>query len=90
MYCINCGNKVDDNAYVCVNCGIILHNRSNTKINRNSSNLSGVIGIVFGVFSFILSFMCFFVDNKCNRVGLGLALASAFLIISEFFVIGIY
>ena len=29
-------------------------------------------------------------DNKCNRVGLGLALASAFLIISEFFVIGIY
>ena len=130
MYCINCGNKVDDNAYVCVNCGVILHNRSNIKTSRNTSNLSGIIGIVFGVFSFILSFMCFFVDisevgmyttiserlfyalgftifpimctvislifalmnkdNKCNRVGLALALAAAFLIISEFFVIGIY
>lgn len=60
MYCINCGNKVDDNAYVCVNCGIILHNRSNTRINRNSSNLSGVIGIVFGSLFFHIIFYVFF------------------------------
>ena len=26
MYCSNCGNKVDEDAYVCLNCGVILKN----------------------------------------------------------------
>ena len=29
MYCSNCGNKVDEDAYVCLNCGVILKKREN-------------------------------------------------------------
>lgn len=132
MYCRNCGNKIDDNAYICVNCGVLVnkkhHNKRNTFYKRD--NTFGIIGIFLGSLSLILSLSCFFMDisevgmyisfydrfnyaigfvlfpfvsmflslicslkrknNIFNKVGLGLALTSAFLIITEIMVIIIY
>ena len=62
MYCINCGNKVDEEAYVCVNCGKILKSRSLDK--KNNSNILSLISIILGCFSLIFSLMLFFRDIR--------------------------
>jgi len=64
MYCQNCGNHVDENAYVCVNCGVFLKKRSDIKVikEKNNDNVSGIIGIVFGSISLLLSLLLFFYD----------------------------
>ena len=62
MYCSNCGNKVDDNAYVCVNCGVILKKRTNNirNIKVKNNNVIGVFSLIFGIISVISSFSLFF------------------------------
>lgn len=132
MYCFNCGNKIDDKAYVCVNCGVLVNKKHRKKIIDlyKNDNTLGIISILFGIFSLALSISCFFVDisevgmytfvynrisyviqfvlfpfvlvflsfvfalmnksNIYNRVGLGIALTSLFLIITEIMVILIY
>lgn len=64
MFCQNCGNKVDDNAYVCVNCGVFLKKRSDIKIvkEKKNTNASSVISVVFGGAALLLSFLLFFHD----------------------------
>lgn len=129
MYCSNCGNKVDDNAYVCVNCGVILKKRTNNirNIKLKNNNVIGVFSLIFGIISVISSFSLFFYDisevgmytkalerimyglgfasisifftiislvfaliKKDNKVGVILTIISAFLILSEIFVIVVY
>ena len=63
MYCSNCGNKVDEDAYVCLNCGVILKKRENkVKSKKNNIKLFNVVTLVFSIISFILSFSLFFYD----------------------------
>lgn len=63
MYCYNCGNKVDDNAYVCVNCGVILKKRENVKRNKKqNSNVFGMFSLIFSVVAVLSSFSLFFYD----------------------------
>ena len=63
MYCSNCGNKVDDNAYVCVNCGVILKKRENVKRNKKqNSNIFGMFSLIFSVVAVLSSFSLFFYD----------------------------
>lgn len=63
MYCSNCGNKVDDNAYVCVNCGVILKKRENVKRNKKqNSNVFGMFSLIFSVVAVLSSFSLFFYD----------------------------
>ena len=63
MYCSNCGNKVDEDAYVCLNCGVILKKRENkVKSKKNNMKLFNVVTLVFSIISFILSFSLFFYD----------------------------
>lgn len=132
MYCINCGNKIDDNAYICVNCGVLVNKGHRSKKNTlyKSGNTLGIISIFLGTLALVLSLSCFFIDisevgmytefydrfnyaarfvlfpfvfmflslicalkkksNIFNRIGLGLALTAAFLIITEIMVIIIY
>ena len=129
MYCSNCGNKVDDNAQVCVNCGVILKKRTNNirNIKVKNNNVIGVFSLIFGIISVISSFSLFFYDisevgmytkalerimyglgfasisilftiislvfaliKKDNKVGVILTIISAFLILSEIFVIVVY
>ena len=128
MYCSNCGNKVDEDTYVCLNCGVILKKRENkVKSKKNNIKLFNVVTLVFSIISFILSFSLFFYDisevgmytkalerimyglgfasisilftiislvfaliKKDNKVGVILTIISAFLILSEIFVIVVY
>ena len=71
MFCQNCGNKLDENAYVCVNCGVILKKRSEVKIvkkSNNNNNTMGVISVILGSFSLLLSLLLFF--NDISSVGM--------------------
>lgn len=38
MYCQNCGNKLEDNAVICTNCGTSVVNESNRQVNENPPN----------------------------------------------------
>ena len=70
MFCRNCGNKVDEKAYICVNCGVLIDNNSNNgkKKNKKESNVSGVFAIIFGVLALFSSLSCFF--NDISEVGM--------------------
>ena len=62
MYCTNCGNKVDEKAYICVKCGVILNkqqisspnNIKSRKVKKDSSNATGIISIIFASFAVLL------------------------------------
>ena len=62
MYCTNCGNRIDEDAYICVNCGMILKSRSVDK--KNSNNILGVVCVILGCLALVLSFMLFFHDIR--------------------------
>ena len=61
MFCGNCGNKIDENSYVCVHCGAFLKKRSDVKTKSDAKTL-GVISVILGIVSLILSLMLFFHD----------------------------
>ena len=64
MFCMNCGNKLEENAYVCVNCGVLVKKRG-VSINvkkKNDTKVLGVISSILGCLSLFLSFMLFFYD----------------------------
>lgn len=68
MFCINCGNKLEENACVCLNCGVLVKKRSESKVikqrKKNSTNnkVLGIISIVFGSLALIFSLMLYFHD----------------------------
>lgn len=66
MFCTNCGNRIDENAYVCVNCGVLVRNRSENKVIRPKKKANtkalGVVSIIFGVIAFVFSLMLYFHD----------------------------
>lgn len=64
MFCQNCGNKIDDNAYVCVHCGVFLKKRSESKVinNRSNNKTLGVVSLILGIIAIVLSIMLFFHD----------------------------
>jgi len=68
-YCGNCGNQVDERAYVCPKCGVIVNNNFNDVNNRNINNVvdNGGIGYAFlGFFFPVVGLILYLVwkDNK--------------------------
>lgn len=61
MYCSNCGNKVDENAYVCVHCGVILKKRSNN-IKYNNNVVFNIFSLIISIIAMISSLSLFFID----------------------------
>lgn len=58
-YCSNCGNELDDNAYVCVKCGVKVENNVYTNNDSKSKLVGGLLGIflgAFGVHNFYLGY----------------------------------
>lgn len=73
MYCTNCGNKVDENAYVCIKCGVIINKDVNNfnNINNNIVKVSkkkgdekatGILSIVFSALAILSCFNCLSTD----------------------------
>ena len=61
MYCSNCGNKVDENAYVCVHCGVVLKKRSNN-IKYNNNVVFNIFSLIISIIAMISSLSLFFID----------------------------
>ena len=64
MFCENCGNQIDENAYVCVHCGVFLKKRSDIKaVNTKGNGKSlGIVSVILGIVSLMLSLRLFFYD----------------------------
>lgn len=65
MFCTNCGNRTDENAYVCVNCGVILKGRSvhySSLNKKNNTEVLGLISMILSILALLFSIMLFFHD----------------------------
>ena len=47
-YCPKCGNKTDENAVVCVHCGLSLVSASVNEVSTKSKLVAGLLGIFVG------------------------------------------
>ena len=70
MFCSNCGNRLDENACVCVNCGVLVRNRSDIKVvkKKKDTKVIGIVSVIFGVMAMLSSLMLFF--NDISSVGM--------------------
>lgn len=58
MFCKNCGQEIDDNADVCIHCGVATGNSGVSKnALDNPSHLAGVASCCFPIVGLILYFM---------------------------------
>lgn len=66
-FCYNCGNELNENAYICTKCGVVVgENKSNNlNVNDNGGFGYGVLGFFFPLIGLIL-YLCW-KDNKPNN-----------------------
>lgn len=58
MFCKNCGQQIDDNAAVCIHCGVATGNNMPSKSTLdNPSHLAGIASCCFPVVGIILYFL---------------------------------
>lgn len=62
MYCKNCGKEIDDNAYVCVHCGVLVKGESKPLVENNAKevinsyvNLLLLLSILIGFIGAIIA-----------------------------------
>lgn len=58
-YCINCGNKLNEEADVCLKCGRMIK-KNNLKKNTNSfkfKEIMPILSMIFGIISFFIIFI---------------------------------
>ena len=61
MFCYNCGKEVDDNAVICVNCGVALKKSepSETKVEEEKPKRGkGIASMILGIVSIIFVLLC--------------------------------
>ncbi len=66
MYCINCGHKLDDEAYVCVKCGKIVDRgivNSENMVVKKKDDVVGISGMVCSILGFVFSLLIMDYDN---------------------------
>ena len=68
MFCKNCGKEIDDNAYVCLNCGAKVGNDLSKGIAVGKSGKSKVAAGLFGIFLGDIGVNNFYMGN----IGLGI------------------
>ena len=58
MFCKNCGQEIDDNADICIHCGVATgKNGSPLNSEDNPSHLPGIAGCCFPIVGIILYFI---------------------------------
>ncbi|GFZ31947.1 hypothetical protein CSC2_24730 [Clostridium zeae] len=53
MFCSNCGNEINDNADVCIHCGVSVSKKNKD----NPSHLAGAVSCCFPIVGLILYFL---------------------------------
>ncbi len=102
MYCKNCGNQIDDNAYVCTHCGaptgkqeqeqqFVQQTQQQAPAPQKTENTVAIVGFVFAFIMPLIGLICSAIGlknaNKNNGDHRGLAIAG--LVISILETIGI-
>lgn len=67
-FCYNCGNELDENAYICTKCGVVVGENKSNKVSTSNDNGGfgyGVLGFFFPLIGLIL-YLCW-KDNKPNN-----------------------
>ena len=68
-FCYNCGNELDENAYICTKCGVVVgENKSEKKVNTSNDNGGfgyGVLGFFLPLVGLIL-YLCWKNDSPNN------------------------
>lgn len=85
MFCKNCGKEIDDNAAVCVHCGVLTTTQQQAPVNDESKkNTMATVGFVFSFLVAIVGLICSIIGlNRASKQGLnGKGLAIAGIIIS--------
>ena len=63
MFCHNCGNKLDENAMICLKCGVLIKEQQEKKVVKNENkSIQSIIGLIFGILSILLCFSFVFKD----------------------------
>lgn len=53
-YCTNCGNKINEEADICIKCGKFINRVPNTKNSINSGEVFSIVGMILGIFGFLI------------------------------------
>lgn len=53
-YCTNCGNKLNEEADICIKCGKFINRVPNTKNSINSGEVFSIVGMILGIFGFLI------------------------------------
>ena len=89
MYCRNCGNKLNENAYVCLKCGVLVGNNTSvipTRMSRekkkNDSNVTGILSIIFSSLAVLDIFDC--LTSNISSIGMYTKLLDRFIYLLDF------
>ena len=69
-YCVNCGKEIDDNAYVCPNCGVKVATEENYKEKGNVFSWLSFLGILIPLLGWIFGGIGISKAQKLNGKGL--------------------
>ena len=70
MYCPNCGNQIDDNAAVCLNCGIST-DRFKAPQEKKPSAGWWWLGFFLPIVGFLIWALCSDTPKKARKAGMG-------------------
>ena len=80
MYCKNCGKEIDNNAYVCPNCGVLVKSAPTEVVAKKESNTKALIGFILSFFvpvvGLILGIMGLKASGEMKGEGKGMSIAA--------------
>lgn len=88
MYCRNCGNKLNENACVCLKCGVLVDNdsviptRMSREKKKNDSNVTGILSIIFSSLAVLDIFDC--LTSNISSIGMYTKLLDRFIYLLDF------
>ncbi|MGM9876987.1 MAG: hypothetical protein ACI310_07185 [Bacilli bacterium] len=88
MYCRNCGNKLNENSYVCLKCGVLVDNngviptRMSIEKKKNDSNVTGILSIIFSSLAVLDIFDC--LTSNISSIGMYTKLLDRFIYLLDF------
>lgn len=94
MYCINCGQQIDDKAAVCIHCGVATKNVQAKKQSEETNNNMALIGFILSFFIAIAGLICSIIGlkkvNECGGKGKGFSIAGIIISILNMVSLFIY